>query len=291
MKRVAVLGGTGMAGHVVSIYLEEQDYEVFIASKSAQNGLRSKSIDVTKFNDLAQWFEEIKPDVIINCIGILQKQADAYPHIAILINSYLPHWLENTFKDTETKIIQLSTDCVFSGNKGCYTENDTPDGMTFYDRSKALGEINNKKDLTFRMSIIGPDKHENGTGLFHWFMGQSGEIRGYINVIWNGITTIQLAKAIDAAIKQDISGLYQLVPCGNISKYDLLCLFQKVNCKKDVSIIPFHEVFSNKTLVNTRSDFDFELKSYPEQIREMKAWTDTHKALYSDRYYVNDSGF
>lgn len=286
MKRVLVLGGTGMAGHVVSTYLEEQGYDVYIASKSAPVSQKSQPVEVTDFDALETCMNSVKPDVIINCVGILQKQANAFPHKAILINSYLPHWLENAYKDTDTKVIHLSTDCVFSGSRGSYTEKDEPDGATMYDRSKALGEIKNDKDLTFRMSIIGPDRHEGGTGLFHWFMGQTGEINGYSKVYWNGVTTIHLAQAIDEAIKQGLSGLYQLTPKEPIDKYHLLILFQKYFGKTDVAIKPYNGVTLNKTLVNTRTDFWFRLKMYPDQISEMKDWVYAHKSFYGDRYFV-----
>jgi dTDP-4-dehydrorhamnose reductase len=175
-----------MAGHVIAAYLEEKSYDVYITSRSAEDGEKSKPIDAADFASLEAWLKHIAPDVIINCIGVLPKEADAYPDIAILLNACLPQRLSRIFRDTKTKIIHLSTDCVFSGKRGRYTEKDDPDGTTIYDRSKALGEIVNGKDLTFRMSIIGPDRHEQGVGLFNWFMAQTGEIRGYTQAIWNG---------------------------------------------------------------------------------------------------------
>jgi len=285
MIKIVILGGTGMAGHVVATFLEEQGYDVYTTSKSAENGVRSQSIDVTDFIGLKRWLTSIAPDVIINCIGVLQKQADAQPDMAVLLNAYLPQWLARTYWDTSVKIIHLSTDCVFSGKRGAYTEKDNPDGITIYDRSKALGEIVNDKDLTFRMSIIGPDRHEQGTGLFHWFMGQTGDINGYTNVIWSGITTIHLAEAIDAAIKQKLFGLYQLAPKEPIDKYHLLLLFQDVFRKNNVRIIPFEGISVNKALVNTRTDFSFEIKSYLIQVGEMKEWVQDHRLFYGKRYF------
>ena len=284
MKRIAVLGSTGMAGHVVATYLSEHGYDVYRASRSEQDGAKSKRLPAGDFALLESWLDEIRPEVVINCIGILQRQAEAKPDLAILLNSYLPHWLANRFRDTGTKIIHLSTDCVFSGKRGGYTEADEPDGATIYDRSKALGEIHNNKDLTFRMSIIGPDRHERGTGLFHWFMAQHGETLGYTNVIWNGITTIELARAIDMAIRQDIYGLYHLTPEESIDKYHLLLLFQEAFQKMNVSIRPFDGISSDKTLINTRSDFSFEIHPYPQQIAEMHEWIIKHQELYGERY-------
>ncbi len=285
MKRVAVLGGTGMAGHVVATYLEEQGYDVFITSRSASTGLKSQPIDATDFPALEQWLRGVKPDVVVNCIGILQKQADAQPHLAIQINAYLPRWMENMFRNTDTRIIHLSTDCVFSGRRGGYAEKDDPDGNSIYDRSKALGEINNDKDLTFRMSIIGPDRNEQGTGLFHWFMGQTGEISGYSHAIWNGVTTIHLARAIDSAIQQNLTGLYHLVCKEPIDKYHLLQLFKKAFPKNNIHVIPFDGYVVDKSLVNTRTDFAFNVELYPKQVREMYDWIHAHRSLYGERYF------
>lgn len=281
MKRVAVLGATGMAGHVISLYLYENGYDVFRMSRSITPSAKNAQIDASNFNLLNSWLREIKPDYIINAIGILQKEADARPDIAILLNSYLPRMLEQQHKDSEIRLIHLSTDCVFSGASGGYTETSPLDGMSVYDRSKALGEIVNDKDLTFRMSIIGPDIDFKGTGLFNWFMNQHGRIYGYTNAIWNGITTIELSKAIDEAIKQNLSGLYHLTPKGNINKFDLLQLFRREFIKKDIEIIPFEGFVVDKTLVNTRTDFDYEISSYPKMIHEMSLWVNEHKRLYN----------
>ena len=110
----------------------------------------------------------------------------------------------------------------FSGKEGSYTEDSFKNGIGFYAQSKALGEVINTKDLTFRTSIIGPELKQNGIGLFHWFMNQSGDVSGYKEAFWSGVTTIELAKAIDQAIDQKLTGLYHLVNNNKISKYDLL---------------------------------------------------------------------
>lgn len=280
MKKVAVLGATGMAGHVISLYLEENGYDVYRTSRSITPSAKNAQIDASDFVRLISWLEEIKPDVIINAIGILPKEAEDRPDLAILLNSYLPHRLEQQYKESHTKIIHLSTDCVFSGSTGGYTEDSPTDGMTIYDRSKALGEVINDKDLTFRMSIIGPDISINGVGLFNWFMKQHGLVNGFTKAIWNGVTTIELSKAIDAAIKQNLTGLYHLTPRGNINKFDLLCLFKEEAGKTDVEIIPFDNFVVDKTLINTRTDFDFLISDYPKMIHEMILWVNEYKRMY-----------
>jgi dTDP-4-dehydrorhamnose reductase len=280
MKKIAVLGATGMAGHVIALYLEEQGYDVYRMSRSIAISEKNARIDASDITSLINWLEEIKPDVIVNSIGILQREADARPDIAIQLNAYLPRKLEQQFKGRAIKFIHLSTDCVFSGSTGGYEEHSFPDGMTMYDRSKALGEVVNDKDLTFRMSIIGPDTDVNGTGLLNWFLKQQGVTNGYSKALWNGVTTIELSKAIDAAIKQDLSGLYHLTPNEKINKFDLLCLFQQEFGKKNIEIVPFDNYVVDKTLINTRTEFNYVIPTYPEMINEMASWVNEHKRLY-----------
>lgn len=284
MKKVAVLGSTGMAGHVIATYLEEKEYVIYNTSRSAANNKNSASIDACNIEELEKWLDKVDPDYVINCIGVLQNDSDQRPDKAILLNAFLPQKLAFKYKNSQTKVIHLSTDCVFSGATGGYTEDSTQDGTTIYDRSKALGEIRNCKDLTFRMSIIGPDINENGGGLFNWFMKQSGKINGYTKAVWNGVTTIELARAIDSAIKCDLRGLYHLTPQTPILKYDLLSLIGDVFDRDDIQIEPYDAFVVDKTLVNTRTDFDFIISSYPEMVVDMKKWVDAHRDLYGYRY-------
>lgn len=278
--KISLLGSTGMAGHVVAQYLEEQGHSIYRTSRSERLSHTSAPIDVTDFAALEGWLDGVEPEIIINCIGLLQKACEDRSDLAVLVNSYLPHWLERKYAATSVRIIHLSTDCVFSGQRGAYKETDIPDGETMYDRSKALGELNNEKDLTFRMSIIGPDIDPRGTGLFNWFMAQKGTIQGWSKTIWNGITTIELAQGINAAIACNLSGLYQLVPEESIDKYSLLKLFQKDFDRQDLTIEQVNGLAMNKSLTCTRKDFSYHVKSYEEQIREMKAWVDAHTSFY-----------
>lgn len=279
--KIAVLGSTGMAGHIISKYLEERGHEVFRTSRSEQNTKNSKAIDVTDFDSLKEFLQGANPDAVINCVGLLQKSSDARPDLAVLINSYLPHWLERLFIDSKTKIVHLSTDCVFSGKDGKYKENDVTDGTTTYDRSKALGELINDKDLTMRQSIIGPDIDPKGTGLFNWFMQQKGEISGWSKSIWSGVSTLELARGIEAALGANLTGLYHFVPEESIDKYSLLNLMKKAFEKEDIAINKTDGITADKSLVNTREDFDFEVREYSRQIEDMKNWVYEHRNLYS----------
>jgi dTDP-4-dehydrorhamnose reductase len=278
--KILVLGSGGMAGHVVTLYLKEKGYEIYNLSANSKLDDNTIQMDLTKKEEFENFLRSNRFNVIINCVGLLIEQSEKRKDLSTYLNSFLPHYLEYFYKDTDTKIIHLSTDCVFSGESAPYYENSVYDGELFYDRTKALGEIINDKDLTFRMSIIGPDMSEKGIGLFNWFAKQEGDIFGYTEAIWNGITTIELAKSIEAAIKQDITGIYHLVPNDNISKHDLLKLFKEVFGINNLNILPKDDAAFDKTLINTRKDFDFKVSDYKSMIKEMKNWIDNHKSLY-----------
>lgn len=169
--------------------------------------------------------------------------------------------------------------CVF-WQWGGYSEYDLKDGTTFYDRSKALGEIDDKKNVTIRSSIVGPDQNPNGIGLLNWFMRQNGEINGFEQVFWTGQTTLQYAKTIEAAAKAKINGIYNLVPATCISKYDLLQLFNKYLRGNIITIRPKKDPISDKSLKRTRFDFDYSVPDYEEMVFELATWMREHKAMY-----------
>jgi len=278
--KVIVLGASGMAGHVIATHLADNGYAV--ETLSAKNKLNDRTIllDVTDTVKLKSFLEANHYDIVINCIGLLVEKSEHHKDLATYLNAYLPHFLETYYKGTDTKIIHLSTDCVFSGKNAPYEENSAYDGELFYDRSKALGEIINDKDLTFRMSIVGPDMQEDGIGLFNWFYRQTGPIDGYTGAVWSGVTTIELAKAIKSAIEQDLSGLYHLVPNKNITKYDLLLLFSKIFNRVDIKVRPSSREVTDKTLINTRNDFKYLVPDYKTMVKEMKTWVNEHNNLY-----------
>lgn len=280
MKRIAILGSTGMAGHVLAQDMEERGFDVYRTSRSERDTPRSAAINVTDFHALGTWLDMVAPDAVVNCVGLLQRACTERPDLAVLINSYLPHYLERRYTETSVRIVHLSTDCVLSGARGEYREGDATDGMTPYDRSKALGELHNDKDLTFRMSIIGPDIDPAGTGLFNWFMAQKGDIQGYGKTIWNGVTTVELSRAVDCALHEGLTGLYHLVSAVPIDKCSLLELAKTVFDNHNVTIYRVDGPVVDKSLVNTRTDFSFEVQDYPHQLSAMRTWIDAHRALY-----------
>lgn len=277
---VLVLGATGMAGHTISIYFKEAGHDVTAFSRSKFEYCKNITGDITDFDYLKKVVKEGNYDAIINAIGILNKDAEDNKSIAVLLNSYLPHYLSDITKEMKTRVIHMSTDCVFSGKTGGYSETSFRDGETFYDRSKALGELENNKDLTFRNSIVGPDRNINGIGLFNWFMKQERQVNGFTKAIWTGVTTLTLAKAMEKALEENLTGLYNLVNNESISKFELLKLFNKHLKDDTITILPSDAAAVDKSLINNRDDFSFVVPSYETMVIEMKAWIEKHRELY-----------
>ncbi|TDD98364.1 sugar nucleotide-binding protein [Flavobacterium cellulosilyticum] len=280
MKKILVIGSKGMAGHVVLQSLPQLgEYEVYGVARNIEPTDRLFNLDVSDTVGLKKLID-LEFDVIVNCIGILNKDAEDNPHKAIWFNSYFPHLLESLTKNTKTKVISISTDCVFSGKRGGYSENDFKDGIGFYAQSKALGEIVNDKDCTIRTSIIGPEINQEGIGLFHWFMQQNNEISGYSQAFWSGITTIELAKVIHQTIQQNIAGLIIVAGVEKIDKFSLLKIFNKVfkNDKLIISENPSYKV--DKSMHSIRMDFNYKVPTYEEMILEMKSWINTNSYNY-----------
>lgn len=193
MKKVIILGALGMAGHIMAEHLEStKKYDIYGIARSNDSKYITKILDVKDFSLLEEYIKEVKPDFIINCIGILVSKSNNELTTAIQMNSYLPHFLSELGNKLDFKLIHISTDCVFSGKDGQYKEDSFRDGNDNYARTKALGEVINEKDLTIRTSIIGPELKTNGTGLLDWFLKQKTDISGYSKAYWSGVTTLEL---------------------------------------------------------------------------------------------------
>lgn len=269
-----------MAGHTIALYLKEQGHNVVGFARSKSDLVETVVGDACDTALIANSLAEGHFDAVINCIGMLNQFAENDKSAAIFLNSYLPHFLVKITEGTNTQIIHMSTDCVFSGKTGPYTENSIPDGVTFYDKSKALGEINDSKNLTLRNSIVGPDIKQKGIGLLNWFMQQNGEVNGFTGAMWTGQTTLQLAKTMEAAAKAKISGLINMVPSTNISKYELLKLFNHYLRNDELKIKPVEGIVADKTLIQTNNLFEFQIPSYEIMVRELAEWMKDHKELY-----------
>lgn len=275
-----VLGSTGMAGHTISIYLKEQGYDVTGFARKEAEFVKTIVGDVRNLGFVQEVIEKGNFDIVINAIGLLNKNAEDNKSDAVFLNAYFPHFLADITKNMKTRIIHMSTDCVFSGKTGSYIEDSLRDGESFYDRSKALGELEDNKNITLRNSIVGPDINSNGIGLLNWFMKQSGEIDGYTGAMWTGMTTLQLAKVMEKAALENATGLYNMVPDHNISKYELLKLFNHYLRNDTVIINPYDGISLDKTLIRTCFDFSEVVPDYEIMIKEMAEWMRVHKRLY-----------
>ena len=265
--RVTVLGSQGMAGHIVASYLEQQGHVVHRVGRN--------QLDIENFNEVKNFFNQLETDFVVNCIGLLVKDCANRPDRAAWINSWFPHYIEQQLMNSFTRLIHLSTDCVFNGARGDYVETDMHTEMNPYGRSKSLGEVNNTKDITFRMSIIGPEL-KNGTGLLNWTLTNSNqELPGWTNAWWNGITTLELARCIDLYINDPkISGIYHLVSNNNrINKYDLLCKINQIY-QLGKTVVPTQGPKNiDKVLVDTRKEFEFNIQNYDQQLNELRNFT------------------
>jgi dTDP-4-dehydrorhamnose reductase len=282
-KKVLLLGSAGMAGQVIKAELLKiaDSIELVDIARSDKISKPTILLDVTNFDELCKIINNSNFDFVVNCVGLLNSEAEINPEKAILINSYLPHYLEKITSGTKTKIIHISTDCVFSGSKGGYVETDFKDGKGYYAQSKALGELNNEKDLTIRTSIIGPDLNNNGIGLFNWILKQSGEIKGFTNAYWSGVTTIELSKfIINNILNYNFpSGLVHLTNNEKISKYELLYLIKDVFQLTQLKIIQFEDYIVDKSFLNTNTELEINIPNYPSMITEMKIWIENNKLI------------
>ena len=280
MEKVLLFGATGMAGHMVYYYLREMGgYD--LANVVYRTPLTGDSliVDVSDRNAVEEAVRQVKPDILINCVGVLVRGSKEHPDNAVLLNAYFPHLLEKLADRYDARLIHISTDCVFSGKKGNYSETDFRDADDVYGRSKALGEIVNGRDLTIRTSIIGPELKADGEGLFHWLMSQHGTVSGFKTAIWGGVTTLELAKAISVAIKEGTTGLVHLSNGTGISKYDLLCLFKDIWGRKDVEIVSVDTNDVDKSIAKS-ARFGYEVTRYREMLKDLYAWMQAHKDMY-----------
>jgi dTDP-4-dehydrorhamnose reductase len=271
-----------MAGHLMTLYLRKEG-----GLDVADVGPRRAVFPGTLIRDLEdpatvrKLVRETEAQVVVNCTGVLVRASEERKREAVWFNSYLPHLLAECCAESGARLIHLSTDCVFSGAKGPYTEASFRDGEAFYDRSKSLGELEDGSSLTIRTSIIGPELRSEGSGLLDWAMRQRGTIRGYRKALWSGVTTLELAKFVLFCIekKAGISGLVHFSVAGGISKYDLLRLVNEVY-GKGLTVEPTDEPVLDKRLICTRRDLGTESASYAEQLKALKAWTDGMPELY-----------
>lgn len=243
--KLLILGVTGMLGHVMFRYfIDKKKYDVAGTIRSNDHTIFNDScnlerifsnVDAEDFCQIEDVFFKFKPNFVINCIGLI-KQLPLSENIskAIYLNSLFPHLLSDLCKKNNSKLIHFSTDCVFSGSKGMYLENDILDGTDLYSRTKILGEVMNSNSITLRSSLVGHEyTNKHKYGLLEWFLSQQDVISGYKNVIFSGITTVEMARVVhDFVIPNNkLSGIFH-ISSKPISKFELLNLIAQFYEKK-----------------------------------------------------------
>ena len=261
--RILVLGSSGMLGNAFLRLLgTDPAYKVFGSVRTMNSVDRIQAripsvqfisgIDVENFDSLTRAFAVARPDVVINCIGIVKQLSEADDAlISLPVNSLLPHRLAQLCEVAGARLIHMSTDCVFSGERGGYTESDVPDAYDLYGRSKLLGEVEYENTITLRTSIIGHEL-QGSRSLIDWFLSQKGSVRGYKRAIFSGFPTIEIARIVRDFILRsaDLHGLYHL-SAEPIDKFQLLSLVSRVY-GKDVVIEPDESVVIDRSLNSDR---------------------------------------
>ena len=260
--KILVLGLTGMLGNAMfRVFLENPELVVFGTARgeNSRNYFPAElvaqiitGVDVENHDSLVRAFAVARPDVVVNCIGLVKQLADAEsPLQAVPINTLLPHRLAALCDATCARLVHISTDCVFSGGHGNYVEADFPDADDVYGRSKLLGEVDYPHAVTVRTSIIGHELSGNRS-LINWFLAQQGSVKGFTRAIFSGLPTVELAAVIRDLIlpRPDLRGLYH-VSTAPISKFDLLQLVARVY-EKNIEIVPSEELVIDRSLNSDR---------------------------------------
>jgi dTDP-4-dehydrorhamnose reductase len=257
--KILILGGDGMLGHeLVRTLAPKHDVHVTLRQPltayphlpDISNRNATGGVDARNWTHLSEVIARSQPQALINCIGIVKQRKDAKSPIPSLeINSLLPHRLNELCGQMGAPFVHFSTDCVFSGRKGHYTEGDEPDPVDLYGRTKLLGEVDQAPGLTLRTSIIGLEAREHTTGLIEWFLAQRGRIKGFRKAIYTGLTTAEMARLVGRVLEQHpgLHGLWQ-VASEPISKYDLLVDLANKLGRTDVEIVPDDEFFCDRSL-------------------------------------------
>lgn len=281
-KKVLILGATGMLGNAVLRFFVARQIHSVVGSVRSNAGLRLlppnlrtqivPGVDVENFDSLTRLFADIQPDVVINCIGLVKQLAEADdPLFALPINALLPHRLAHLCKVARTRLLHVSTDCVFSGRKGGYREEDPSDAEDLYGRSKFLGEVAYPHAVTLRTSIIG---HELGRahGLIGWFLAQQSGVRGYRKAIFSGLPTVELARVMHDFVIPDESlhGLYH-VATAPIDKYTLLQHVAR-EYQKAIDITPDDKVLIDRSLDAARfgAATGYAPPAWPQLVAQMR---------------------
>lgn len=288
--RVLILGGTGMLGHKLYQHVRTQSADVYCTIRGSVNGsgldriglaeppgTLIPGVDVMEWSRVEAVLREIRPEAVVNCVGIVKQRAEARAALpSITINALLPHRLSALLDEWGGRLMHVSTDCVFSGRRGRYVEADPPDAEDLYGRSKLLGEVvESKAALTLRTSMIGRELREHRS-LLDWLLGQQGRtIKGFRRALYSGLTTNELARVIWDVVRDqsDLNGLYH-VTSDTISKYDLLKLVVDV-FGLDIRVEADDEFVCDRSMVGDRfrTATGYTCPEWPALVRELHADT------------------
>ena len=281
--KVMILGATGMLGNAtVRVLAEESEYDVIAAARSWDavrkfpSGTRATfvgGLDADNPETLTALMAAHRPDAVVNCVGVVKQLASSSRVLdAVPINGLLPHRLERLCALGSARLVHISTDCVFSGNKGNYVEGDKADAYDLYGQSKLWGEVvDSPVSITLRTSIIG---HELGSrnGLLAWFLAQQGTVKGFARAVFSGLPTVELARVIRHHVlpHPELTGLYHLSTTP-ITKLDLLRIFA-AEYGRDVEIVPDDTLVIDRSLDSTRfrRATGYSPASWPEQVASMR---------------------
>jgi dTDP-4-dehydrorhamnose reductase len=291
--RILILGVSGLIGHKLFQKLSARFGDVHGTLHGGRQRFEecglfrgpeiSENVDVLDFEQLELILQVINPDVVLNCAGITKRRAEVNdPLYAIAVNSLFPHKLAAWSRDHGKRVIHFSTDCVFDGATGGYTEASPTTGKDPYGQTKALGEIRYDHALTIRSSFVGRELAVHSE-LLDWFLQQRGKtIKGFTQAWYTGISTLEMARIVGDIIEihPDLSGLYQLSIERPVSKYDLLCMARDA-FNFDVEIVPDHSFEIRPTLDSTllRSKIDVALPTWPDMMRSLAAEKEPYKKL------------
>ncbi|SUD84901.1 dTDP-4-dehydrorhamnose reductase [Stutzerimonas stutzeri] len=280
--RVLVLGASGMLGNaVIDVFSQDSSYEVWGTLRSA-SALRYFAVehrarllvgvDVLDQDALVRALDMVRPNVVINCVGLIKQLADAQDPLSTLpVNAMFPHRLARLCGLADIRVIHVSTDCVFSGRTGAYTESDPSDAEDLYGKSKFIGELHDLKHaITIRTSIIGHELNSN-FALVDWFLSQKGAVRGFAKAIFSGLPTVELASVIKDCVltHPELHGLYH-VAAAPITKLELLRLISR-QYKKEIDIVPDERLVIDRSLnyERFRQATGYVAPAWPDLIEKM----------------------
>lgn len=278
--KVLILGGAGMLGHQLLRELQprhdtrvtlRQSLAAYASCGLFNTGNSYSDVDVCAPGRVEQVLTDLRPDVVVNAVGIVKQRPEAQDSIlSIEVNSLLPHRLALDCRAVGARLIHLSTDCVFSGERGGYSENDRPDPLDLYDRSKLLGEVSANNAVTLRTSMIGLGLFRK-SNLVDWFLAQKGRVQGYRNAIFSGLTTAEISRVIAALIEKHAAatGLYHL-SATPISKFELLTKLRE-RLALPVEIVPVDQPKIDRSLDSTRfrKAFAYQPPSWDRMLDEL----------------------